>query len=157
MQTFIFLRQDILEKHLRKIMISVKNKKLCRGVQEEYVVSSLQQDDLLILLMCPKNRNVYGFASLELKMPELHIELMGTNKSKRLDLYGIGRELIRIIVEYAKSNRFEKVCLKSINQSVEFYEKMGFTYDDIVVTNVLLNTVDNDPPIIMYMKINDLT
>ena len=130
-------------------MVSVKNKKLCRGVQQEYVVSSLNQDDLLILLMCPKNRNVYGFASLELKMPELHIELMGTNKSKRLGLYGIGRELIRIIVEYAKTHMFEKVCLKSINQSVEFYEKMGFTYDEIVVS--LNGQNQENTHIIMYM------
>ena len=34
--------------------------------------------DMLILLMCPKNRNVYGFATIELKMPEL----IKTNKSK---------------------------------------------------------------------------
>jgi hypothetical protein len=125
MKTFLFLRHDILEKHIHKIMISVKNKRLCRGVQKEYVMSSLQQDDMLILLMCPKNRNVYGFATIELKMPELHIELMGTNKSKKLGLYGIGRELMRIIVEYAKINMFTKLLLKSINQSVEFYEKMG--------------------------------
>ena len=149
MQTFFFLRQDILQKHIDKIMVSVKTKKLCSGVQQEYVVSSLNQDDLLILLMCPKNRNVYGFASLELKMPELHIELMGTNKSKRLGLYGIGRELIRIIVEYAKTHMFEKVCLKSINQSVEFYEKMGFTYDEIVVS--LNGQNQENTHIIMYM------
>ena len=149
MQTFFFLRQDILQKHIDKIMISVKNKKLCRGVQPEYVLSSLNQDDLLILLMCPKNRNVYGFATLELKMPELHIELMGTNKSKRLGLYGIGRELIRIILEYAKTHMFEKICLKSINQSVDFYEKMGFTYDEIVVS--LNGENQENAPIIMYM------
>ena len=132
-------------------MISVKNKKLCRGVQKEYVESSLQQDDMLVLLMCPKNRNVYGFATLELKMPVLHIELMGTNKSKKLSLSGIGRELIRIIIEYAKTNMFEKICLKSVNQSVEFYEKMGFTYDEIVVAE---DTPNNDPPIIMHMKLS---
>ena len=157
MNTFIFLRQDILEKHIDKIMISVKNKKLCRGVQQEYVVSSLQQDDVLVLLMCPKNRNVYGFATLELKMPVLHIELMGTNKSKKLGLCGIGRELIHIIIEYAKMNNFESLSLKSINQSVEFYQKMGFTYDEIVAADdVSSNTQNNDPPIIMYMKINTL-
>lgn len=130
MKTFLFLRQDILEKHIHKIMISVKNKKLCRGVQKEYVESSLQQDDMLILLMCPKNRNVYGFATLELQMPVLHIELMGTNKSKKLGLVGIGRELIRIIIEYAKTTFFEKIQLKSINQSIGFYEKMGFIKED---------------------------
>ena len=128
-------------------MVSVKNKKLCRGVQQEYIVSSLNQDDLLILLMCPKNRNVYGFATLELKMPELHIELMGTNKSKKLGLSGIGRELIRIIVEYAKTHMFEKICLKSINQSVDFYQKMGFTYDEIVSEQ----DIQENAPIIMYM------
>ena len=147
MKPFFFLRQDILQKHIDKIMVSVKNKKLCRGVQQEYIVSSLNQDDLLILLMCPKNRNVYGFATLELKMPELHIELMGTNKSKKLGLSGIGRELIRIIVEYAKTHMFEKICLKSINQSVDFYQKMGFTYDEIVSEQ----DIQENAPIIMYM------
>ena len=146
MQSFIFLRQDILKKHIHKIMISVKNKKLCRGVQKEYVVSSLQQDDMLILLMCPKNRNVYGFATLELKTPELHIELMGTNKSKKLALTGIGRELIRIIIDIAKTNNIEKLCVKSINQSIGFYEKMGFTYDEIIVSEAQENA-----PIMMYM------
>ena len=149
MQTFFFLRQDILEKHLHKIMVSVKNKKLCRGVQQEYVFSSLRQDDVLILLMCPKNRNIYGFATLELKMPELHIELMATNKSKKLGLCGIGRELIRIIIDYAKTNMFEKLCLKSINQSVDFYEKMGFTYDEIV--DSLNGQNQENDPVIMYM------
>ena len=48
MKTFLFLRQDILQKHIDKIMISVKNKNLCRGVQKEYVMSSLEQDDVLI-------------------------------------------------------------------------------------------------------------
>ena len=153
MKTFLFLRETISEKHIHKIMISVKNKKLCRGIQKEYVMSSLQQDDMLILLMCPKNRNVYGFATLELKMPVLHIELMGTNKSNKLGLYGIGRELIRIVVEYAKNNMFEKISLKSVNQSVEFYEKMGFEYDDIVVADVSSNVQDKDPPIIMYMNL----
>ena len=80
-------------------------------------------------------------------MPELHIELMGTNKSKRLDLYGIGRELMRIIVEYAKTNMFEKIQLKSINQSVEFYEKMGFTYDEIVSEQDIQENIY----VIMYM------
>ena len=40
-----------------------------------------------------------------------------------MGLYGIGRELMRIIIEYAKINMFTKLLLKSINQSVEFYEK----------------------------------
>jgi hypothetical protein len=30
---------------------------------------------------------------------------------------------MRIIIEYAKINMFTKLLLKSINQSVEFYEK----------------------------------
>jgi N-acetylglutamate synthase-like GNAT family acetyltransferase len=152
MKTLILLRQNILEKYIHKIMISVKNKKLCNGISKEYAMSSLQQDDMLILLMCPKNRNVYGFATIELKMPELHIELMGTNKSKKMGLYGIGRELIRIIVEYAKTNLFEKICLKSINQSVEFYEKMGFTYDDIVSEqDIHFNDIQENIYVIMYM------
>ena len=54
MKTLFFLRQHILEKHIHKIMISIKNKKLCNGISKEYVMSSLQQDDMLILLMCPK-------------------------------------------------------------------------------------------------------
>jgi len=154
MKVFLFSREKILEKHIRKIMISVNNKKLCRGVQKEYVESSLQQDDMLLLLMCPKNRNVYGFATLELKMPVLHIELMGTNKSKKLGLSGIGRELIRIIIEYAKINMFEKISLKSVNQSFDFYEKMGFEYDEIVVAEEGSSNLQlMEPPIVMYMKL----
>ena len=44
---------------------------------------------------------------------------------------------------------FEKICLKSINQSVDFYEKMGFTYDEIVVS--LNGENQENAPIIMYM------
>ena len=84
-------------------------------------------------------------------MSVLQIELMGTNKSKKLGLYGIGRELIRIIIEYAKLNMFEKIQLKSINQSVEFYQKMGFTYDDIVVYNADTDIGEENAHIIMYM------
>jgi hypothetical protein len=29
MKTFLFLRHDILEKHIHKIIISVKNKRIC--------------------------------------------------------------------------------------------------------------------------------
>ena len=69
-----------------------------------------------------------------------------------MGLYGIGRELIRIIVEYAKTNLFEKICLKSINQSVEFYEKMGFTYDDIVSEqDIHFNDIQENIYVIMYM------
>jgi len=54
---------------------------------------------------------------------------MWTNKSKKLGLYDIGRELMRIIVEYAKTNMFEKIQLKSINKSSEFIKQMMNMFD----------------------------
>ena len=42
---------------------------------------------------------------------------------------------------------FEKIQLKSINQSVEFYEKMGFTYDEIVSEQDIQENIY----VIMYM------
>jgi len=121
--------EELYNKKCKKIMISVKNNKLCRGIKIEYIIQSLQQDDILILLMCPKNRNVYGFATLEFKckLPNLFIELMATNK--KINIKGYGRILINLILQIGNLFFVENIKLKPIQGSINFYKKMGFIND----------------------------
>lgn len=112
-------------------IIENSSSKLCGGINKDYIIDSLDENDIVILSLSLKNRNtrskisakkLCGLIFLKVKPTYIFVSLV-------CGLPGLGKKLLNIIEKIAKLHGAKKIKLDSVDNACNFYLKNGFTFD----------------------------
>ena len=104
---------------------------LCGGINQDYILDSLDENDIVILSLSLKNRKtrskisakkLCGLIFLKVKPSYIFVSLV-------CGLPGLGKKLLNIIEKIALSHGAKKIKLDSVDKACNFYLKNGFTFD----------------------------
>ena len=111
---------------LQKAIVSaVKNRDFCHGeIRYMYVQKSIEKSPYIFLAYNDK-RQLCGFATVfHINNETLRIDIICTSEDAPA---GTGSSLMKTIEGFAKEGKIKRIFLKSIGQSMGFYEGMGYS------------------------------
>ncbi len=97
----------------------------CKGVSKKYVISSLNECDIFILMHKADTMHLLGFTTLFLKDTSMHVDVICTNPMYK----GVGRTLMECIFKIKEELKRAYIDLCSLQTVSDFYRKLGFMED----------------------------
>jgi hypothetical protein len=109
----------------KAIVKAVKNRVFCHGeIRYKYVQKSIKKSPYLFLAYNDKQQ-LCGFATVfHINNETLRIDIICTSEDAPA---GTGRSLMETIENFAKVGKIKTIFLKSIGQSMGFYQSLGYS------------------------------
>ena len=109
-----------------------KSEFLCKGLNPDYIVTSFDNADAVIIIGSSMNvlpnGNIFGFALINFdeKHNAIYIDVICSH----IGMKGVGEILMNEIENINKKLSMTDIYLKSVKSAISFYEKYGFTKHD---------------------------
>jgi hypothetical protein len=119
------MKEDDFRNLQNAIVNSVEEGELCQGeLRYQYVEKSIKKSPYLFLAYNDK-REIKGFATVfHINNETLRIDIICTSEDAPA---GTGRGLMDRIEQFAKASKIKTLFLKSIGESMGFYESLGYS------------------------------
>ncbi len=119
-----------IKDHIYRII--KKTEFLCKGLNSDYVLDSLDKVDAIVIISSSTNilpnGNIFGFALINFE--ELTNSIYIDTLSSHTYIKGIGNILISKIKDISKMLLITKIHLITVDSAILFYKKHGFTKYD---------------------------
>ena len=113
---------------VRNLLIGAFSKNFNKGYNTDFLECSLSNGFVVKL-----ENKIIGYASLHIieKVNRRSCLIEDVVISKEYRGIGIGKILINHIIDFSKTKKCDKIILNSSESNIRFYEKLGFTKNEV--------------------------